>query len=118
MRNLVALACVLVGCAAGPAATHVDSTSATRLAWLRAEVARTERIQELRGSYLPRTTPGAAIACATAISIDAWYGVGDEKWSMTKAGYAARMPMAFASSNLREELARIGIRDCILDLNR
>lgn len=47
------------------------------------------------------------MVCSLAIEIDAWYGVTDDRWELTNA-----------SAQIRAELARIGIRDCVLDLNR
>ncbi|HLL21544.1 MAG TPA: hypothetical protein VK427_05405 [Kofleriaceae bacterium] len=101
-----------IGCA-GARATRVEPPSAAtreaRIAWLRSEVARATVVDhQLRGAYLPKATPGAAIVCSLAIEIDAWYGVGADKWELTNASVPA----------LREELARIGIRDCVLDINR
>lgn len=120
MKNLAILVgTFMIGCAAGPAAKRVDTTPEARLAWLRAEVARAEIVSEdMRGAYMPRAVPGAAIVCSMAIAIDAWYGFGDEKWELTKAELDTRMSTVRASSNLREELSRIGVRDCVLDMNR
>jgi hypothetical protein len=96
-----------IGCAGKP--NSVVTTSPARLAWLRAEVVRAEPITDrVHGAYLPRSGPGAAIMCSLAVQIDAWYGVGDERWEMTNAN----------ASGMHEELARMGIRDCVLDMNR
>ena len=103
-----------IGCARGPAARTI-TTSQTRLAWLQSEVARGD-FELMRGAYVPRQTPGAAIVCSLAIQIDAWYGVGDERWELTHA--QTSMLPARNTRNIREELARIGIRDCVLDTNR
>ena len=120
MRNLAILVgTFMIGCAAGPAATRVETTPVERLQRLRTEVARAEIMnQEMRGTYLPRMAPGAAIVCSMAIAIDAWYGFGDDKWELTNADLETRMSMVHASSNMRDELSRIGIRDCVLDTNR
>jgi hypothetical protein len=110
---------LMIGCAAGPAGKRIETTPEARLQWLRAEVARATILNDnMRGSYLPRMAPGSAIVCSMAIAIDAWYGFGDEKWELTKAELDMRMSTVHASSNLREELSRIGVRDCVLDLNR
>jgi len=104
----------MIGCGA-PAAKRV-ATPAQRITWLRAEVARAEILnQSLHGAYLPRAVPGASLVCSIAIQIDAWYGVTDDRWELTRA--TTMLPVR-RSSNLREELARIGIRDCVLDVNR
>jgi hypothetical protein len=116
---VIVVGTLMIGCAAGPAAKRVETTPEARLQWLRAEVARAELMSEgMRGSYLPRMAPGSALVCSMAIAIDAWYGFGDEKWEVTKAELDTRMSTVRASSNLREELSRIGVRDCVLDLNR
>ena len=104
-----------------PSTTRVETTSTHRLQWLRSEVSRAELVhQGMRGSYLPRMVPGSAIVCSMAIAIEAWYGFGDERWELTNADAEldTRMSTIRASSNMREELARIGIRDCVLDTNR
>ena len=108
----------MIGCAAGPV-NRGETTPALRMEWLRAEVARAEVMTHgLKGAYLPRATAGAHIVCSMAIQIDAWYGFGDERWELTKADTEATMSTVRPSSNMREELARIGIRDCVLDVNR
>ncbi len=110
----------MIGCAAGPVnRVETQTTPALRMEWLRAEVARAEVMTHgMMGAYLPRATPGAHLVCSMAIQIDAWYGFGDERWELTKADTDATMSTVRPSSNMREELARIGIRDCVLDLNR
>ena len=116
-----------IGCAAGrpaPRGLAVATTPPERLQWLEAAVARGDDLATvMRGAYVPRGTPGADMVCSLAIQIDAWYGVGDERWELTHATAFesdASEPMRRArdSRSMREELARIGIRDCILDLNR
>ncbi|MDQ3333578.1 MAG: hypothetical protein M4D80_00220 [Myxococcota bacterium] len=111
---------LMIGCAAGPVnRVETQTTPALRMEWLRAEVARAEVMTHgMMGAYLPRATPGAHLVCSMAIQIDAWYGFGDERWELTKADTDATMSTVRPSSNMREELARIGIRDCVLDLNR
>lgn len=109
----------MIGCAAS-SSTRVETTPAERLQRLRAEVVRADMMERwVRGSYLPRATPGGYIVCSLAIQIDAWYGVGDERWELTNADLIPDLMMPLrASSAMREELARIGIRDCVLDMNR
>ena len=114
----------MIGCAA-PAAHRVETTPAVRaerMARLRSAVMHEVMTDSLRGAYLPKQTAGSAIVCSMAIAIDAWYGFGDEKWELTKADVEPvgdnRMTTVRASSNMREEFARIGIRDCVLDVNR
>ena len=88
--------------------TRVDTTPPARIAWLRSEMARAELFaHHMHGAYLPKTTPGGDMVCSLAIEIDAWYGVSDDRWELTNA-----------SAQIRAELARIGIRDCVLDMNR
>lgn len=107
----------MMGCASAPA-NGIETTPAARLAWLRAEVARAEIAnQGMRGAYLPRSVPGAAIVCSLAIDIEPWYGVSDERWELSRANTTAMLPSR-PSANIREELARIGIRDCVLDIDR
>ena len=109
----------MIGCAAS-STNHVETTPAVRLQQLRAQVVRAEVMNQwVRGSYLPRATPGAHIVCSLAIQIDAWYGVGDERWELTNADLVPELMMPLrATSAMREEFARIGIRDCVLDMNR
>ena len=109
----------MIGCAAS-STNHVETAPAVRLQQLRADVARADLMNRwVRGSYLPRATPGGYIVCSLAIQIDAWYGVGDERWELTNADIIPEFMMPLrASSTMREELARIGIRDCVLDMNR
>lgn len=115
----------MIGCAARvPEARTVTTTPAARLAWLQAAVAQSEHITQIvGGAYVPRGAEGADIVCSLAIEIDAWYGVSDERWELTNAAEAlehATEPMrpARSSKNIREELARIGVRNCVLDMNR
>jgi hypothetical protein len=120
VRSLLVLV-FMVGCAGAhreiTPPSPSTSTSPARLAWLRAEVARADQLtQRLRGSYVPRGAPGAAAVCSLAIEIESWYGVGDERWELMNAS-SSMMP-ARRSLNIREELARIGIRDCVLDVDR
>ena len=104
----------MIGC--GTPTQQRVTTPAQRIAWLQAEVARAEVLNSsMHGAYLPRAVPGASIVCSIAIEIDAWYGVTDDRWELTRA--TTMLPVR-RSSNLREELARIGIRDCVLDVNR
>jgi hypothetical protein len=99
----------VIACAAPRAAApRVVTTPAERIAWLRTEMARAEMFaHHMHGAYFPKTTAGGAMVCSLAIEIDAWYGVTDDRWELTNA-----------SAQIRAELARIGIRDCVLDLNR
>lgn len=99
----------MIGCAAPRAAvTRVETTPKERIAWLASEMARAQLFaHHMHGAYLPKTTPGGAMVCSLAIQIEAWYGVSDDKWELTNA-----------SAQIRAELARIGIRDCVLDVNR
>lgn len=117
----------MIGCAARaaePRTVAVTRTPAERLQWLEAAVAQSEHItQVVGGAYLPRVTEGADIVCSLAIEIDAWYGVSDERWELTNASDVTEhviepMRPARSSKNIREELARIGIRNCVLDMNR
>ena len=114
----------MIGCASSAATTvpRVTTTPAERLQWLEAAVARADIGEVVRGAYVPRGTPGAAIVCSLAIQIDAWYGVADERWELTHAASeelsGETMLPARRTRNLREELSRIGIRDCVLDLDR
>jgi hypothetical protein len=109
----------MIGCAVSAPVKRAETTPALRVEWLRGEVARAEVMTHaLMGAYLPPPTPGAQIVCSMAIQIDTWYGVGDERWELSKADTEARMSTVRPSSNMREELARIGIRDCVLDVNR
>lgn len=109
----------MIGCAAS-STNHVETAPAARLQQLRAQVVRAEMMDRwVRGSYLPHATPGGHIVCSLAIQIDAWYGVGDDRWELTNADIVPELMMPLrASSTMREELARIGIRDCVLDMNR
>ena len=98
----------MMGCAVAATEKPVEATtSPARLAWLKAELARADMLAHHLRGYLPRDAPGASMVCTMAIQIAAWYGVGDEKWELTNA-----------SATMRAELTRIGIRDCILDMNR
>jgi hypothetical protein len=108
----------MIGCAGSPA-KRVETLPEHRLQWLRAEVARAELLsQGMRGSFAPPAS-GADMVCSLAIAIDAWYGVGDERWELTNADVVPDIMLPVRpTSNMREELARIGIRDCVLDLNR
>ena len=119
---LILVGALTVGCASSrPQPRTVTVTPAERMQWLEAAVARSGDILEVvRGAYVPRGTPGADIVCSLAIQIDAWYGVGDERWELTHANAdsTASMRPARSSQNIREELSRIGIRDCVLDVNR
>lgn len=115
----------MIGCAArAPAPATVTTTPAARLSWLAAVATHAEHITEVMGgAYVPRGTPGADMVCSLAIEIDAWYGVSDERWELTNASESVEhvtepMRPARNSKNIREELARIGIRDCVLDVNR
>lgn len=96
---------------------HVDHpTPAERVAWLRAQARHAEILTEhLRGAYLPRAA-GGMLVCSIAIEIEPWYGVADERWELTRA--TTPQDVRAPSENLREELARIGIHDCVLDPNR
>lgn len=120
----VLLVALTIGCAAGRPAPRaaVTSTPPERIEWLQAAVARGDLETAMRGAYVPRGTPGSDILCSLAIQIDAWYGVGDDRWELTHASEdlltSEPMRRARSSRNMREELARIGIRDCILDVNR
>ena len=114
----------MIGCvSSGRSETRVITTTpAERMQWLEAAVAAGDDItQVIRGAYVPRGTPGAHIVCSLAIAIDAWYGVGDERWELMNASSeesSETMRPARRTQNIREELARIGIRDCVLDMNR
>ena len=113
------LGCSMFACATAKQTvpTSAPSTSAARLAWLSAEVARAEQLNHrMRGSYVPQGSPGAASVCSLAIQIDSWYGVADERWELVNA--SSMMMPARGPLNIREELARIGIRDCVLDIDR
>jgi hypothetical protein len=85
---------------------------------LTAAVARAELLeQRLGGAYVPRTSTGTATVCVLAIEIDSWYGVGDERWELSNAATAV-LPPGERSPSIREELVRIGVRDCVLDVDR
>ncbi|MBA3395523.1 MAG: hypothetical protein H0T89_22940 [Deltaproteobacteria bacterium] len=57
----------------------------------------------------------ASIMCRVEIRIAPWYGVdGGEAWELTKAAVATGT--ARATTGLRDELVRLGVRDCVLDV--
>lgn len=118
VRALLILVGILaIGCARPVAQQRVTATSPARLAWLHAEVARAQPFESvLRGAYLPQAT-GAGVVCSVGIQIDAWYGAGDERWELTHASNNSMQP-ARATKTIREELQRIGIANCVLDMNR
>lgn len=125
---LILVGAMTSGCASSRLQTRaVSVTPAERMQWLEAAVAGSSDLLEIvRGAYVPRGTPGANIVCSLAIQIDAWYGVGDDRWELSHANASSNgnadststMRPARSSQNIREELARIGVRNCALDVNR
>jgi hypothetical protein len=56
-----------------------------------------------------------SILCTVGIEISPWYGVdGDEHWEVSNAATVAGS--AHSSTGLRDELIRLGVRDCVLDV--
>lgn len=57
----------------------------------------------------------ASITCRVEIRIAPWYGVdGGEHWELTNAAVATGT--ARVTTGLRDELVRLGVRDCVLDV--
>ncbi len=62
-----------------------------------------------------RTGRRASILCRVEIRISPWYGVdGGDAWEPTNGAVAGGT--ARATTGLRDEIVRLGVRDCVLEL--
>lgn len=62
-----------------------------------------------------RSGPRASIVCTIGIRIAPWYGVdGGEHWEVSNAATATGT--ARTKTGLRDELVRLGVRDCVLEV--
>ncbi len=92
--------------------------------------------QLLRRAGLMHVSPDAASLCSLSIAIDNWYGAKDKSWGVTNVSddaddsdddaadatdelpHPTFMLPARRALSFREELARFGVRDCVLSVER
>jgi hypothetical protein len=105
MHRFVA-AVALAGCAGST--SPATPAGPARLA----EIARASAWAHARPWFVGLPIPaGTATVCGLRLEIAPWYGADDTLWTVTQAS-----TMLLVEPGIREELSRLGVRDCVLDV--